>query len=300
MFPKPPGRLIDVGGYRLHAQIAGQGAPVVVMDSGLTGNSIAYAAVLPRVARFTRGCAFDRAGYPWSDPAPAHLPRTSVQIVAEMRAMLQNAGLEKPYVLVGASFGGINILTYALRHPDEVAGLVFADSSHPEMFERVPGVPSPGQTRQGLRLFATLARWGLTKWLAPLLARGVAHGWSNLPPEAYAAQKLLFERPEYFEIAAREAEAGVENFAGARAPRGALGDLPLVVLTGAAQWVDGRPTPMKKAMLALREEMRALSSRGQHVVVEKSGHAITVDQPGAVVNAIRQVVDAVRQTQPYK
>src|SRR5688500_6640157 len=121
--PPPPGTLIDVGGYRLHFQIAVTGQPAVIMDSGLGATSILFAVVLPAVARFTHACAFDRAGYPWSDPAPPDVPRTSAQIVAELRIALQKAEIPPPYILVGLSFGGINMLTYALNYPDEVAGL---------------------------------------------------------------------------------------------------------------------------------------------------------------------------------
>jgi pimeloyl-ACP methyl ester carboxylesterase len=282
-----------VGGYRLHLHAQGEGRPVVVMDSGLTATSLMYAAVLPEVARFTTACAYDRAGYPWSDPAPRGTSRTSARMVEELRILLRKAGLEAPYVLVGLSFGGINILTYALKYPSEVAGLVFADASHPEMVERA-GVPSARQVNQGLRLLATLARWGVLKWFAPLLARALVRHWRNLPPEAWAAQIELTGLPEYYEAAARETESGDENFYNARAPRGAFGDLPLMVLTSADAWVKGRPTPMKRGMLTLREEMAALSSRGKHIIVEHSGHGITVDRPDAVVTAIREVVEAAR------
>jgi pimeloyl-ACP methyl ester carboxylesterase len=164
----PPGERIDIGGYRLNVHRLGQGKPAVILDTGLGVTSLLWARVLPAVGAFTTACAFDRAGYSGSDPAPEHLPRTSAQIVQEVRLLLQKAEIAPPYVLVGHSFGAINMTWYALHHPDEVAGLVQGDPSHPQMFQRVPGIPSSKAMTQGMRVVATLSRWGLLKrrWVA--------------------------------------------------------------------------------------------------------------------------------------
>jgi pimeloyl-ACP methyl ester carboxylesterase len=290
-----PGTLVDVGGYRLHARVAGTGTPAVVMDSGLGANSILYAGVLPKVARFTTACAFDRAGYPWSDAAPAATPRTAQRIVQEVRAMLRGLGLPAPYVLVGLSFGAINMLTYALRYPAEVSGIAFVEPSLPEMFDRVPGVPSGKRMAQSMGMAAALARCGLLRPFGKRFARTLAGGWNKLPPEAFEAQAIFGVKPEVLAAAAHEAQASGESFAGARAPQGALGDLPLVVLSGAEAWKKGRRAKsMGPAMLALREELARLSSTGRHILVDDGGHTLTVDQPDAVVTAIHTIVEAAR------
>src|SRR5918993_4763941 len=119
-----PGELVDVSGYSLHLNCTGEagGAPTVVMDSGLGGTVLDWQRVQPELAKSTRVCTYDRAGMGWSDPGPQ--PRTSRQIVSELHTLLGNAGIEGPYVLVGHSFGGVNMQLYASRHPDEVAGMV--------------------------------------------------------------------------------------------------------------------------------------------------------------------------------
>jgi pimeloyl-ACP methyl ester carboxylesterase len=178
----PPAQRIDVGGYLLSLYRAGEGAPAAVFDTGLGGTALAWARTLPLVAAFTTACAFDRAGYGASDPAPAALPRTSAQIVAELRTLLHKAGLAPPYVLVGHSFGAINVLWYALHHREEVAGLVLVDPSHPEMFQRVPGIPSSRTMTQGMRAVATLSRWGVLKPFAPLSRWGVLKPFAPLSP----------------------------------------------------------------------------------------------------------------------
>lgn len=295
--PPLPGTLIDVGGYRLHFQIEGTGQPAVIMDSGLGATSILFAVVLPAVARFTRACAFDRAGYPWSDPAPLDVPRTSAQIVAELRSALQQAEIPPPYILVGLSFGGINMLTYALNYPDEVAGLILLDPSHPEMFERVPGIPSVKVMKWSTEWFTPLARWGWLRPLAGFLAKSIVPHPENLPVEAWEAQKMVGVHPATFEAATRESAVATESFANARVAKGALGDIPLWILTGAEQWVKGRPTAMKQAMLGLRDKLAAGSTRGEHRIVEGSGHVVSVDRPDVVIAVIREMVDLIRRAE---
>jgi len=94
--PAPPGRLMDVGGYRLHLHSQGSGSPAAVLDSGLVGNSIIWLNTLSALANQTQACAFDRAGYAWSKPAPPDVPRTSRQIVEELRTLLSEAGVQPP------------------------------------------------------------------------------------------------------------------------------------------------------------------------------------------------------------
>lgn len=120
-FPAP-GQLVDVGGHRLHLKCEGQGAPVVVLDSGNGDGLMVWSLVQPLLARTTTVCAYDRAGYGWSEPGPG--PRPSGRAVTELHALLRNAGLKAPFVLVGHPFGCMNVRLYASRYPDEVAGVV--------------------------------------------------------------------------------------------------------------------------------------------------------------------------------
>lgn len=128
----PPGRLVDVGGYRLHIHCLGRegvnDSPTVVMDAGIGECSLGWSLVQPEIAKFAHVCTYDRAGLGWSDSAPT--ARTSQQIVSDLHALLGNAGIEPPYVMVGHSFGGLNLRLYASRFPEEVAGMVLVDSAH--------------------------------------------------------------------------------------------------------------------------------------------------------------------------
>ncbi len=133
-------QLVDIGGYSLAIRCMGHGAPAVVIDAGLGDGLNTWTRTQARVATFTQVCVYDRAEVGQSEPGP--VPRTSPQMVAELRALLQNAHIEGPYVLVGHSFGGLNAQLFAMQYPHDVAGLVLVDPSFPDMLTRLAGVLS--------------------------------------------------------------------------------------------------------------------------------------------------------------
>lgn len=130
----PIGKMVDVGGYRLHINSTGTDGPTVVLDAGIGCHSLEWALVQPEIAKFTKVCSYDRAGYGWSDESP--LERTSANIAVELHTLLHNAGIPGPYILVGHSFGGANIRLYASKYPDEVLGIVLVDSAHEDALNK--------------------------------------------------------------------------------------------------------------------------------------------------------------------
>ena len=137
----PQGKLVDIGGFHLHLNCIGQGTPTVVMDAGGGAPSITWGLVPSEIAKFTRVCTYDRAGFGWSDPN-ARNSRTSQQSVDELHSLLTKAGINPPYILVGHSLGGVNMRLYASQYPEDVVGLVLVDSSHEnqvtsEMWRRI-------------------------------------------------------------------------------------------------------------------------------------------------------------------
>ncbi len=127
----PPGRLVDVGGYRMHIDCIGKGSPTVVLDSGLSDSSLSWYKVQPEVAKFTRVCSYDRAGLGWSEPS--RNPRNSGVFAEELHTVLHNAKINSPFVLVGHSMGGYDVRIFASRFPSEVVGMVLVDSAHPDL-----------------------------------------------------------------------------------------------------------------------------------------------------------------------
>ena len=169
----PAGRLVDVGGHRLHLHCAGDGSPTVIMEGGSGGNILHWMTVQPLIGMSTRVCAYDRAGMGWSEPGP--LPRTPQRIVAELHTLLVAAGVPGPYVLVGHSLGGKYVRLYANEYPQDVAGMVLIDSRH----EDVDAAMSPAmhaddhanaQARH--RIAWVLGRLGIVRLMAPGSADG--------------------------------------------------------------------------------------------------------------------------------
>jgi len=119
--PRPPGRLVDIEAHRLHLHCAGDGAPTVVFDATLGASSLRWSRVQPAIARVTRACAYDRAGFGWSEGGL--MPRTAGRIADELHQLLEIAAVPGPYILVGHSYGGLVMRVFAARHAAAVAGL---------------------------------------------------------------------------------------------------------------------------------------------------------------------------------
>src|ERR671913_468644 len=169
----PPGEMVDVGGYSLHINCVGQGSPTVVLDGGSGEMSADWVWVQREVSDTTRVCAYDRAGMGWSEMGPE--PRDAKQISSELHAQLTKDGIEGPYVLVGHSFGGLYMQTYAARYPDEVAGVSLVESSHPDQFSyRQVARDSYEPQKQIFAVASLLARIGVVRLLFKL---------SPAPPE---------------------------------------------------------------------------------------------------------------------
>src|SRR5919198_1243925 len=122
--PPAPGRLVDIGGRRLHLLCSGAGAPTVVLEAGASAFAIDWTLVQREVARTNRVCSYDRAGMGWSDPSAAS---TLAGDVRNLHGLLTEAAERPPYVMVGASRGGLLVRLYVADYPDEVAGLVLVD-----------------------------------------------------------------------------------------------------------------------------------------------------------------------------
>lgn len=123
---KPPGKLIDIGGYKLHLYSRGEGTITVVIDHSLGGIDGYF--LIEKIAKITKVCIYDRAGYGWSHQSPK--PRCSQQIVQELNTLLTLGKIEPPYILVGNSFGSYNVRLYANQFPEKVVGIVLTDGLH--------------------------------------------------------------------------------------------------------------------------------------------------------------------------
>jgi pimeloyl-ACP methyl ester carboxylesterase len=293
-FP-PPGRLVLVGSHRLHLLEAGAGEPTVIFDAGLPGTCLGWCYVQPAVAEFTRTVSYDRAGLGWSERGPR--PRTTQQIVAELRAALSNAGIAPPYVLVGHSFGGFTARLFAHNYPEDVAGMVLVDSIHPNEWLE-PDAETQRKMRLGIRLArrtARLARLGGMRFYFWLIARRAVQPtapseWvaslQKMPRELLPALRAIWSEAKPYLTLADQIEAlhvSAAQVAEADVPH----DVPLVVLSAG----NAEARRLREAAATAKR-----SSRGVHIVAQGSGHWIQLDQPELIIAAIRQIVEQYRQT----
>lgn len=144
---------LDVGGRQLHIYGTGSGGPTVILEAGYGDDWSTWRLVQPMVAEYARVYSYDRAGIGESDPAP--IPRTAADVVADLHALLTAAAVPGPYVLVGASFGGMVVRLFASAYPDEVVGLVLSDAVHEDYFDRLQAI-APEQTARLTQLLASM------------------------------------------------------------------------------------------------------------------------------------------------
>ena len=199
-----PGQLIDVGGHRLHLHCTGSGSPTVVLEPGGGEMSSNLGWIAPAVARDSRVCVYDRAGRGWSEPAAT--AQDATQIAIDLHTLLQRGHVPGPYVLAGHSFGGLYVLTFAARFPDEVAGMVLVDSTAPRSAAQ-PGAASPddGGSYDVLgrvsALMSVPARFGLARLYGqfaygslPPRSRDEVRATAR-PPAIFAARSTSTSRP---------------------------------------------------------------------------------------------------------
>lgn len=275
--PAAPGRLIDVGGFNLHIQCNGAGQPTVLLEAGLGGVSLEWANIQAELAHTQRVCSYDRAGMGWSDAGP--MPRTSGEVVTELHELLNKAGEQGPFVLVGHSIGGYSAQLFAARYPALSAGLVLIDSSHPEQIERFAAPPTS----------VNLAPRGRLMQLMPV--RVPEHMPEQVRASAAAlavalkARQAVTSELESYRASAAEVQAGV------------VPNIPLIVLTrGQQQWPhDERGDRMEALWRTLQAELARKTDMAGQVVAARSSHYIHLDQPELVCAAIRIVATAARQ-----
>jgi hypothetical protein len=132
----PPGEMYTVDGHKMHMYCTGSGSPAIVLDAGLGDDAVIWSGVQPALAKTTRVCAYDRAGFGWSEAGPA--PRDADHLAAELHGLLRQARIDLPIVLMGHSIAGIYMRAYAAHYPEDLAGMVFVDGSTPMQQEK-PG-----------------------------------------------------------------------------------------------------------------------------------------------------------------
>jgi pimeloyl-ACP methyl ester carboxylesterase len=299
-----PGKLVEVGDGR-HIQIdcRGESGPTVVFQSGgdILG-ALGWGPVMERVSQNARACAYSRAGILWSDPAQASFEPE--EVARDLHAALEAAGEKPPYILVAHSRGGLYNLIFAGLYRDEIAGLVFADSSHPDQDRkfREAGV-------------------AVGDYVTPAQELGLALSWTGLmrltpyPADPSISEEVNAFYPKSAAANVREARGRDKTLEVAGRYRD-LQNWPVVVLarelpeqTQARRFADahdayllsadgldvGISTPANEVVWRkLQADLATWSSRGRLEIVPESNHAFFFFKPDVVANAVNEVLAAAR------
>ena len=267
----PPGKLVDLSGYRLHLYCTSGGDPAVILEHGHRATYLDWYLVQPELAKFTRVCSYDRAGYGWSDPSPRN--RTPSIMADELRSALQAAGERPPYILVGHSFGAMTAIAFAHKFPDEVAGLVLVDGSTPESLPQA-------STREKLwmRMMKLTMPFGLPRW----------RGWCDGgPPEIAAVKQALTCRSQHLETILRE-DAAFPIAAREVRAIASLGSLPMVTIARDPTTGDNPKFEARHAQ-QLRE-IAKLSTNSKFVVAAGSAHDVPLARPDVIIEAVKDLL----------
>jgi pimeloyl-ACP methyl ester carboxylesterase len=300
-----PGRMVDIGGPRLHLLESGDGRTAVILEAGIAASCLNWTSVQAELARCTRVYSYDRAGLGWSDPAGS--PRTISRAVEDLHALLTAAQVSPPFIMMGHSYGGLLVRCYAIRYPDRVAGLVLLDPLSAGDWL----LPSEAQwklLKRGSMLSrrgALLARFGVVRvglWmlssglrLIPKLVAKLASSESGesaisrlvrevqkMPRETWPVVQAHWCQPKSFLALANYLESLPASASEASVCSRLPPHIPITILSASNS---------SATQLAERDAIARHSLHGQHSIASKSGHWIHFDEPELVIQAVREIAE---------
>lgn len=295
-----PGKLFDVGGYRLHLYTLGEGNPTIILDHSLGGIEGYF--LVEKLAKLGRVCIYDRAGCGWSEHSPH--PRTSSQIVTELDALLTQAKIQPPYILVGNSFGSYNVRLYAHRFPEKVIGMVLTDGLHET------GMLKMSIPLQALKLFFisgfVMSTFGSILGIIQIFRKCgifelIKPELRHFSQESRNYVKRSFCRPKHWITMSREM-LNLNNSGNQAAIANQFDSMPIVSIKAnsfsqPSLWSFLIPL---KAANKLREQMHKelshLSTNFVQIQANKSGHFVWIDQPDIIINGVKILLDKLEQT----
>jgi pimeloyl-ACP methyl ester carboxylesterase len=296
-FNPPPGENYLVDGHKMHLVCTGSGSPTLVLEAGLGNDALIWGGVLPTLAKTTRVCAYDRAGFGWSDVRPA--PRDADHIAAELHGLLAEAKVTGPIVLMGHSIAGIYLRDYATRYPEGLAGLVFVDGSTPMQQE------NPA--------FKAANHGGPPQWLEVLIERSMMDvgvprllGQCSraLPGFDPHAAKLQAEDLCHAQIGASMAEMASISASGAETVHtGPYGALPILILSQDPAKPMSGPAQDKLAGIQaawnqMQEDLKKLSTSSRRIIAKGSTHYIQIDRADLIEKEVPLFIQQIRGKAP--
>jgi pimeloyl-ACP methyl ester carboxylesterase len=295
-----PGQMVDVGGYRLNLYCMGRGTPTVVLLSGGGWGAVAWAELQPRIAKMTRVCSYDRAGMNFSDIGP--IDGNPGQDLRDLTALLKNANIAFPVVLVGWSAGGMLARGYTNALPDNVAAIVTVDGSDFDYWD------SPDESAwlpHALELFRNCQQQAVSGvFETDPKAFKECSGYGNpltIFPELHRSLEHDLHNPAHYTQWLNELEHESDWAAELRQSRRSYGQKPLVVLVAGDHFrpnpkFEQRPAPADISFVVHSYQILSLSNDSKMIVMPDTSHAIHYDRPDFVTDVIMNTVTKVRDS----
>lgn len=293
-----PGKMVDIGGYRLHINCTGDnnGGPTVILEAGTGCSSTDWALVQPEIAKFAKVCSYDRAGYGWSESSPKE--RTSRNIVEELHTLLNNAQVPKPYIIVGHSFGGLNARLYASMYPDEVAGVILVDSGHEDQFAKIPSSLTSSKVNLSLMVFMFMTYTGINRLLMHLPQ--MQKQFEKLPENYRKILSSQRSSVKNLKTTLQEGFKAKESCLQLKEAGGFLGTKPLIVISaGKFPTKDEMGISQENcdelcnALKTLQQALLSKSSNVKQIIATNSGHMIPLEQPDIIVEAVSEMLQKI-------
>jgi pimeloyl-ACP methyl ester carboxylesterase len=293
----PPGDFYTINGHRMHINCTGSGSPTIILDAGLGNDALIWGGVQPELAKTTRVCSYDRAGFGWSDALPA--PRDADHIASELHELLLQAKVSGPIVLMGHSIAGLYIRDYATHYPMGIAGLVFVDVSTPLQDEN-PVVKAMNSN-------------GPPQWVSTLLTRAiyivglprlVGQCSHSLPGFTDRAGVLEAENLCHLQFGAIAAETESIHRSGHETARtGPYGSLPILIISEdtAATRLPLSPQQMTdwaNISNQMQEDLKNLSTRSRRIIAKGSGHYVQMFRADLIEKEVPLFIEQIRGTVP--
>lgn len=296
------GRWIEIGrGRRLYLHEQGSGGPTVLFEAGIAATNLNWSRIQKTVSSFTFTASYDRSGLGWS--SPCRTARTPTNIARELHALLKEAQVMPPYVLVGHSFGGLVMRRYALLYPEEVLSVLLVDPMRCEEWPPL-NLSKQSEIDLGKKLFRVAipaARLGLARLaVTSLLCRSgklsgqladaagaggrhvlgrVTEEVGKMPRETWPIVAAHWSRPACYAGMRSHVEA-VPDTVKEMHEAEPIPRIPVLVLT------PGKSTPLSD------EQLGRIGEKARQIIAPASAHWIHLDEPGLVVDSIREMVMA--------
>lgn len=295
---KAPGKLYEVGGYRMHLYCTGEGSPTLVLEAGWTVPALGWGTVQPELSKTTKVCSYDRAGYGWSEPQPG--PRDADQIATQLHALLQQAGVTGPIILMGHSMGGLYIRDYASHYPENLVGLIFVDAITPVQ----PGQLSP-ELRADLYEIPTYEYYifSMTYGLGIPRVMGecskVYAGFEEHTERMLAesvCNSLLGEIWKEYKGWWQSFDETIHT--------GPYGNLPILIFSRDPQKHSGAGAPSRLELEEsvvwnqMQEDLKKFSTRNRRIIFRGSGHEIPLERADLLNKEVLVFVRQIRNEAP--